>query len=282
MSERGVFALDRGWFEHPMFAAEPFTEREAWAWLISEAAYKPHRRRIGNFQVNLGRGQLAASIRFLAEKWSWHRSKVDRFLERLKIETMVETQTETGITTITICKYDKYQRVSLPTETDEATPNETAARQQRDKVEDKEDKEIPSLRSGAPVKAKRIDPAWKPSASEIRFARQRGLTTREIDVEAEKFRNYWTAKGGREAAKLDWAATWRNWILNAVDRRPGNGGFSTPPPRPGSKEDNRERTHAALQELRGYIDAHADDARGGGDPGGSNAGLLPFAKPARS
>ena len=38
MSERGVFALDRGIFDHLAFADEAFTEREAWAWLIAEAA----------------------------------------------------------------------------------------------------------------------------------------------------------------------------------------------------------------------------------------------------
>jgi hypothetical protein len=124
-----------------MFAAEPFTEREAWAWLIAEAAFKAHRRRVGGFQVDLKRGQLAASVRFLAEKWRWHRNKVDRFLERLKIGTMIGTETGTGITVITICNYDKYQRVSLPSETGEETATGTAAGQQRDKVEDKEYKE---------------------------------------------------------------------------------------------------------------------------------------------
>lgn len=27
------------------------------------------------------------------------------------------------------------------------------------------------------------------------------------------FRNYWVAKSGRDAAKLDWEATWHNWVL---------------------------------------------------------------------
>lgn len=36
--------------------------------------------------------------------------------------------------------------------------------------------------------------------------------------ETEKFVNYYRAKTGRDAAKLDWIATWRNWILNAIDR----------------------------------------------------------------
>lgn len=36
--------------------------------------------------------------------------------------------------------------------------------------------------------------------------------------ETQKFFNYWQAKTGAGATKLDWNATWRNWMLNAADR----------------------------------------------------------------
>lgn len=36
--------------------------------------------------------------------------------------------------------------------------------------------------------------------------------------ETEKFINYWRAASGRTATKLDWGATWRNWMLNAAER----------------------------------------------------------------
>ena len=36
--------------------------------------------------------------------------------------------------------------------------------------------------------------------------------------ETEKFVNYWTAKTGAQATKLDWPATWRNWMLGAAER----------------------------------------------------------------
>lgn len=41
-------------------------------------------------------------------------------------------------------------------------------------------------------------------------------------LETEKFINYWTAKTGKDATKVDWPATWRNWMLNATERQ-GNG-----------------------------------------------------------
>lgn len=39
----------------------------------------------------------------------------------------------------------------------------------------------------------------------------------DLVLETEKFVNYWRAKAGRDGVKLDWTATWRNWILNSKD-----------------------------------------------------------------
>lgn len=35
----------------------------------------------------------------------------------------------------------------------------------------------------------------------------------------EKFINYWTAKSGKDATKLDWVATWRNWMLSDQEKQ---------------------------------------------------------------
>lgn len=37
----------------------------------------------------------------------------------------------------------------------------------------------------------------------------------DLEMEHRKFTDYWLAKAGRDAVKLDWEATWRNWIRNA-------------------------------------------------------------------
>lgn len=56
----------------------------------------------------------------------------------------------------------------------------------------------------------------------------------DLIEETEKFVNYWRAKTGRDATKLDWTATWRNWILNA--RGTSNG--------TNSSNNRKERTDA--------------------------------------
>jgi hypothetical protein len=136
MSQRGVFAVSRAVFDHDCFANEPYTEREAWMWLISSAVWKAKTVRIGKFVANLKRGQAAYSVRFLADKWQWSKSRVDRFLGRLENRDMIGTQTGTGITIVTINNYNQYQRVSLPDRDSSGTQSGTAAGQQRDKEED--------------------------------------------------------------------------------------------------------------------------------------------------
>lgn len=37
----------------------------------------------------------------------------------------------------------------------------------------------------------------------------------DINLETTKFKNYWEAKAGRDASKLDWIKTWHNWILRS-------------------------------------------------------------------
>jgi hypothetical protein len=142
VSERGIFAVDRGIWDHPEFANEPFTEREAWQWLISEAAFKPRKKRVGNTVFDLVRGQLACSLRFMAKAWQWKKDKVARFLKRLETATMIATQARHDATVITICKYNNYQRLSLPSINETATPDATPTRHQRDKLENTKNIEI--------------------------------------------------------------------------------------------------------------------------------------------
>jgi hypothetical protein len=65
----------------------------------------------------------------------------------------------------------------------------------------------------------RLPKSWHPSGRDIGFAQSRGMTNAQFEAESEKFRNYWTAKSGASATKLDWEATWRNWIINTLERQ---------------------------------------------------------------
>ncbi len=50
------------------------------------------------------------------------------------------------------------------------------------------------------------------------------IDDRTIEFQADQFRDYWCSKSGKDATKLDWLATFRNRIKNAIQ-----GGYLTPP-----------------------------------------------------
>lgn len=67
----------------------------------------------------------------------------------------------------------------------------------------------------------RLPDDWRPSPELIAAVREERPDV-DLRTETAKFRDHWHAKAGKDATKLDWDATYRNWIRNA--RRPT--GFS--------------------------------------------------------
>lgn len=66
----------------------------------------------------------------------------------------------------------------------------------------------------------RLPEDWRLPDEGRRFAQTLGLTDSAIDFEAGKFRDYWISVSGSKATKLDWIATWRNWIRNNHQAQP--------------------------------------------------------------
>lgn len=57
-------------------------------------------------------------------------------------------------------------------------------------------------------------------------------TDDRVRLEADKFRDFWHAKAGRDACKLDWQATWRNWCRTAFSALNAYGPRSPKYPQP--------------------------------------------------
>jgi hypothetical protein len=89
---------------------------------------------------------------------------------------------------------------SLPdTDTDTDTPPKGGDRPRKRATRIAEDFQVtPEMRAWAATKAPNTD----------------------LGLETDKFINYWVAKSGKDATKLDWVATWRNWILNSRSNQP--------------------------------------------------------------
>lgn len=65
----------------------------------------------------------------------------------------------------------------------------------------------------------RLTPEWMPDQTSIDAIR---TECPHVDLKAEhrKFIDYWTDKTGRDATKLSWDGTWRNWMRRARENRP--------------------------------------------------------------
>lgn len=127
----GFIALHREAMNHHLFKGD-VARFGAWLWMVSRACWKQTKFDVQGRTITLERGQFCCSVRDMATAWGWPKSNVDRFLTRLKTETMIETHTGTGRLIITICNYAKYQDVKSDTGTPTGTDSGTAAGQQRD------------------------------------------------------------------------------------------------------------------------------------------------------
>lgn len=227
----GTINVARSLWDDPAFQNEPFSEREAWIWLIAEASWKPRERRIGKVTLTVSRGQVAHSTRFLADTWRWTHSKVRRFLERLENRHMIRRETDTGVSLICVMKYDTYQNVAQPSDTAPAQQRHSSGtNENKGEIRGKEGIDILGAYApdadtqSQPEKPKRqpkrrpeceLPEGWVPNDRNIQDAQKKGLTDAQIDREAEQFRNW---HGSKQSRYRDWDAAWRTWIGNAVTR----------------------------------------------------------------
>ena len=105
----GYYKMARGWMRNRIFKSEPYTEREAWCWLIEAACWKAHPVNFLGKQVTLLRGQLTYSYATLAKIWQWSIATVRRYLNKLKLGRMISAHAREGQTLITVINYELYQ-----------------------------------------------------------------------------------------------------------------------------------------------------------------------------
>ena len=117
-----------------------------------------------------------------------------------------------------------------------------------------------------PKRGTRLPADWTLSPELRAWAIAEGLA--DPDREAAKFRDHWTAKAGKDATKLDWAATWRTWVRKAIDwQKEGRGNGQAEQAQRGHDDSLLARTKALLAER---------DARlGAGDPDRAADAVLP-------
>lgn len=213
-SAPNVYGVSRSIWDDSDFADEPFTEREAWMWLIGKAAWKECRVR-GNTggPVNLRRAEFSLAVRFLAEKWHWGKDKTHRFLKKLEKRDMIRDASRDGSQIYSIKNYNRFQVVGVPKRDadsdDVRDESATAERRQSDKLETGKQGNRETNNSGAdapegnaatpqglfptecPIPGKALIPDWIPAEQwagyvEMRRKIRAPLTPRAIKLTIDK------------------------------------------------------------------------------------------------
>lgn len=65
----------------------------------------------------------------------------------------------------------------------------------------------------------RLPDDWELQRPLGEWAMQQGLTRDQVIREADKFKNFWHSKTGKDATKMDWDKTFKNWIYNSTERK---------------------------------------------------------------
>jgi hypothetical protein len=204
-----------------MFKPGPVTEFEAWIRLVARAAYTDTHHRVGVVIVPVKRGSLYATLRDLQAEFKWRSDKrVRGFLQRLEASGMITMNAskhgrsrDARKTQITICNYDVYQSGERNRDTGRTQDGRTA-----DALKNKRTTNKGEADASPGGRGQRLPADWCLPVDWGEWAvSELGMNPEQVRQESEKFRDYWSAKVGKDAAKLDWQATWRNWCRKAVN-----------------------------------------------------------------
>lgn len=172
---------------------------------------------------------------------------IDSWLDELANEKCIHRYEAEGDKYIEICGWATHQKIDRPSPSRIPEPTYPQAKPARRLARPREDSP-PDLgpRKGSrkgPVEGDSRDDSREDTPRASRLANDWVLpedwktwaeTERpdlDADSVAEQFRDYWVAKAGKDGRKLDWEATWRNWIRNQRQAKAS----AQPPPQPAAE-----------------------------------------------
>ena len=149
-------------------------------------------------------------------------------LQELLAHGVITEYSVSGKLYLHIQGFAKHQRINRPStpihpiyeeslRTHQGLTEDSLPEKEKEKEKDKKDKP-----NGLSKKGTRLDADFELPDEWKVWARDQTIWPDIVILrEFEKFRDYWIAKSGSGATKLDWAATWRNWVRTAA-RGPQN------------------------------------------------------------
>jgi len=164
-----------------------------------------------------------------------------RVAEELEKATLLKTKArENGRKGGRPCKTTQTESESKPDENPAGYEEETQPVKKKKAYQTPDTRPLPNGKERG--RATRLTADWMPSDEQICFCKTERPDLNPTQT-ADRFRDYWIAKSGKDATKLDWDATWRNWVRNerAVNGSHVVGQLS---PSEQAKKNRRERMNA--------------------------------------
>lgn len=138
-----------------------FSRWEAWVDVLQLAAFRDRKHVTKQETILLCRGEFVASLRWLADRWTWTVKKVRNWIATLEKWARLRAQRETTAGTVyLIVNYDRYQTTGADAEPQKGTPTGTDGAQQGHKKEAgkavKQDQKL----AGAPAPKLEVVHSW--------------------------------------------------------------------------------------------------------------------------
>lgn len=233
MDEQGFLKLSRRFFKNILWK-EPrtYSRAEAWLDLIYSARFEASKEIVNNRVIEVRKGEVIASRRFLEKRWKWGSSKVINFLSFLENEGMINHRQTNGQTIIMLCNYEFYNdsqtngfQENKPPTNHRQTTDKPPINQNKECKEREEGKENNislspdgdiSLSGQQPIERKKLKKKREvfipPSVEEVyQYCRENNYS-----INPERFVNHYEANGwmaGKNKMK-DWRAAVRLWQSN--------------------------------------------------------------------
>ncbi len=206
------YSMERGWMDDRLWKNDVYSKREAWCWLIENAAYQDDKTFVNGKPETIKRGDIIQTHRQLAEAWKWGRQKVRTFLDHLKLDQKLTISVTQGITTISLINYDTYQNQqprNNPVNNQEITKEQPRSNPLKKEINNKTIKKTKAKKEKVKILC---PPDWGPSDETYKWATQHGLSNNQVNIEIDNFIFYFTEGNGEGTKRPGWNASFKTWI----------------------------------------------------------------------
>jgi len=168
--------------------------------------------------ISINRGQFITSLQTLSDETGLSVSKVRTALNKLEMTNEITNTSRNKYRLISITNYNQYQDRNKQDDKQTAGKSHAESQSNRNQIAttNNENNSKKSIPKGIPKKdsrlGTRLSEDWDiPHEYGLWSYETLGMSEKEINEQAEVFKDYWIAKSGKDATKVDWFATWRNW-----------------------------------------------------------------------